>query len=196
LSPFEKKSPLSKSEADEMSLFEQFGGKDKTKQLVDNWWEKKKPIAKSLSTTPERYDDPEEVEKIKASTFDHIRYVFGGSKKYDGRSLAEIHRHLNIKDQQFDELNMHFVKSLQEMKPKLPVFRAMAAEMQNLRPQIVFMAEEAKVGIHDPNECSADIKKVRERLGQNETPGGNVFDSTEEQRKFRVFIDQFFTRLD
>ena len=116
LSPHSKssKSPISKREADEVSLYEQFGGEIKTKQLVNSWWDKKKSVAVSLSPNPERYDDPEEIEKIKASLFDHIRYILGGSKKYEGRSLAEIHRHLNIKDQQFDELNSHFVQCLKE----------------------------------------------------------------------------------
>ena len=73
----------------------------------------------------------------------------------------------------------------------------MAAEMQNLRPQIVFMAEETKQANLDPNERSAASTKERELLGDDgETPEGNLFESTEEQRKFKIFIDQFFKGLD
>lgn len=58
-----------------------------------------------------------------------MKYLFGGQKHYIGRELVDVHKNLGITDEKFDEGCQYFIKSLQKIRPKPKVFRAMAQKV-------------------------------------------------------------------
>ena len=76
---------------------------------------------------------------LKEKYVQYIKFLFGGSKYYVGRSLAEVHANLRITDEQFDDASDAFLAALQKFKPrpKKKVFIAMTSKFRALKPMIV-----------------------------------------------------------
>ena len=96
----------------EESLFLQFGGDEKLLALVDTWLANTEHLEAARAHNA-KYEDPVECEILKEKFFQYLKFLFGGSKHYIGRPLAEVHKDLGITDERFDEVNRKFVSSVQ-----------------------------------------------------------------------------------
>lgn len=115
---------------EEESLYDQFGGDERMSCLVDTWL-KSFSHSEMIQEHNSKYADPAEREALKEKYVQYMKFLFGGSNEYMGRALADVHKNLGITDQQFDEANMKFVKTMQQARPrtKPKVFRAMVQKV-------------------------------------------------------------------
>ena len=111
--------------------------------LVDIWM-KNCGHQENVQQFDTKYSNAEEMNVLRQRYSKYLKFLFGGEKQYDGRPLAEIHRYVGVKPEQFDEANQQFLLSLRSeaCKPKPRVFKAMVQKVQALRDSIVIPLEE------------------------------------------------------
>lgn len=69
------------------------------------------------------------MDMLKEKMFQFFKYRLGGSKRYIGQSIAEVHSNMNISNALFDTACEKIIKSVKKLKPKLPVLREFSKMM-------------------------------------------------------------------
>lgn len=69
-----------------------------------------------------------------------LTYVLGGPDAYDGRSLPEAHRGLDITNEAFDEVANHLRLTLEEVDVERPLISIILGFVEGARPQVVMQA--------------------------------------------------------
>jgi hemoglobin len=96
------------------TLFTKLGGKDAVNLVVDRFYDRviKDDRVKHFFVNIE-------MKKQKAHQTAFLTYVFGGSEKYDGRTMRESHKRLveemGLNDEHFDAIAEDLVITLQEL---------------------------------------------------------------------------------
>jgi hemoglobin len=66
-----------------------------------------------------------------------LTHLLGGPSAYEGRDLAEAHRHLRITGADFDRVTEHLVATLRELSTPLDIVDGLTAVLGSVRARIV-----------------------------------------------------------
>src|SRR5262249_56388313 len=81
--------------------------------------------------------DEQGVAKLKKQLVELISEASGGPLKYKGKSMKEVHKGMNITDEQFDALAGHLKKALEDNGAKEPDIKAVLDAVEKTRKEIV-----------------------------------------------------------
>ena len=117
------------------TLFEKLGGDDGIKILVEKMYAKIEidPILAPYFNKPGL-----DKSLLKDKFRFYFNYMVGGAENWVGRPLEEVHKYMNIKDEQFDAFNSHCITTLKEMRRlKVDGLKQMITLLQGLRDKVV-----------------------------------------------------------
>ena len=119
-------------------MYEKLGGEEKIRFMVDDLMEGFMGD-KELAWHHRKFQDPDQMDMLKEKMFQFFKFKLGGSKRYIGISIAEVHADMNISNALFDTACEMILKSVKKIKPKPPVLREFIKMVQSLRPEICIM---------------------------------------------------------
>ena len=64
---------------------------------------------------------------------EYFKFLAGGSKHYLGKSLDEVHRHMNISEALFDKSKDIILAAMKTMRPRAPVLLGFMKRIEELR---------------------------------------------------------------
>lgn len=92
------------------TIFNQLGGRPAIDVAVDLFYDK--VLADPLVS---HFFNDIDMDKQRAHQKKFMVFAFGGTKSYDGKSLRESHKHLNLNDEHFDAIAHHLKSALEEL---------------------------------------------------------------------------------
>ena len=120
----------------EPTLFEKFGGDAKVKLFVDEVLTGfiadpglAGPHAKIMA-------DTEQFELLKYKMFEYFKFITDGTKRYIGKPIDEVHRHMGISETLFDKSKDKILAAMKKMRPRAPVLREFMKRIEELRSKI------------------------------------------------------------
>ena len=67
---------------------------------------------------------------------EYFKYLAGGSKRYLGKPIDEVHRHMGISETLFDKSKDIILAAMKKMRPRAPVLIGFMKKIEELRSQI------------------------------------------------------------
>lgn len=128
---------IDKSNGEELSLFEQFGGDAKMQLFVVDFMEGIMGDSE-LACYHEKFQQPIEMEILQEKLCQFFKFKLDGSRFYIGKPMPEVHKNLGITDEVFDNACLVFVNSVKKMKPRLKVMREFVKRIGGIRNEICF----------------------------------------------------------
>ena len=102
----------------EPSLYEKFGDDQKWTLFVDE-------IVNQFMEHPDLkgphkrvFQDSEQIELFKYKMLQYFKFLAGGSKRYLGKSLEDVHRHMGISEALFDKSKDIILAAMKKMRPR------------------------------------------------------------------------------
>jgi hemoglobin len=117
------------------AMYQSIGGDAGLTAVVDVFYNR-------LWSDPElkRYFEGIDRDALKRHQRMFLTYVLGGPEAYEGRSLPEAHRGLNITDEAFDEVANHLRLTLEEVDVERPLISIILGFVEGARPQVVMQS--------------------------------------------------------
>ena len=79
-------------------------------------------------------EDPDQYELFKYKMCQYLKFLTNGSKRYLGKSLEEVHRHMGISETLFDKSKDKILSAMKKMRPiRAPVLREFMKRIEDLR---------------------------------------------------------------
>ncbi len=120
-----------------VSLFERLGGAAGIRQIVDGAVaaHMRNPVIKDRFTPYE--DQPDRVEEIKQHTCDFFAAGSGGPDRYQGRSMAEAHRDMDIDPAEYEAACDDILTTMQALNYRRDVRDEVQGILQSLQAEII-----------------------------------------------------------
>lgn len=117
---------------EEITLYDKLGGEATIKAVVEEFYTRilGDPLLKPAF-------DGVDMARQKRHQALFISQALGGPKEYDGRSMYEAHRHLNVSDEQFDAVAGHLVGTLRHFGVEQGDIDTVVGAVAPLRADIV-----------------------------------------------------------
>ncbi len=115
-----------------MSLYEKYGGEGTIKALVEEFYQR---VTADPSLQP--MFKGVDMGNLKRHQALFISQALGGPKQYDGRSMYQAHKHLNITSEQFDAVAGHLVATLHSLNVAQGDIDTIVGAIAPLKPEIV-----------------------------------------------------------
>jgi truncated hemoglobin YjbI len=120
------------------TLWERMGGEPAVTKAVDDFADAAKADEKlDLSRGGKFLQDEDAVRRAKKGFIDWISSVTGGERKYTGKSMKELHKGMEITDEQFDLALKHFKAALAGNGVKEPEIKDVMKILEATRPAVV-----------------------------------------------------------
>ena len=78
-------------------------------------------------------EDSDAFELLKYKMFQYFKFMTNGTKRYIGKPLDEVHRHMGISEALFDKSKDKVLASMKKMRPRAPVLREFMKRIEDLR---------------------------------------------------------------
>lgn len=116
----------------EESLYKRLGGEEFVGVLVE------KMYSKILSDpTLNVYFYISDINFLKKHQKNFFSFILGGPRKYDGDDLREAHKHLHLKERDFDQFKTHIDNTLSELHIKSEISRELLAIVEFYRTDVL-----------------------------------------------------------
>jgi hemoglobin len=114
------------------TLYQRIGGKDAVNAAVDLLYYK-------ILADPRvnHYFHAIDMKRQIAHFKIFLTFAFGGAPAYEGKSLREAHRPLNLREEHFAAVLQNLQETLEELKMSPPLLAEVLAAVTALRPQIL-----------------------------------------------------------
>ena len=81
--------------------------------------------------------ESEQLELFKYKMLQYLKFLSGGSKRYLGKSIEEVHRHMGISEALFDKSKDIILSAMKKMRPRpVSVLIDFMKRIEGLRSQI------------------------------------------------------------
>ncbi len=120
------------AQAQYRSLYDRLGGEAGLANIVDDWYSR-------LVTDPmlsDRFTGPDKT-YLKNQYLNFFIGLTGGPRSYHGRPLTDIHRHLRVTEEEWDETMRQMQKALLRYHIPEPTRREFMDKLASLRTQVV-----------------------------------------------------------
>ena len=131
---------------EEKSLYERLGGVYSIATVVDDFLERLL-VNDILNANPAINEARDRVPKagLKYRVTELVCQVTGGPEKYNGRTMKETHKHLNITEKEWDAMAADFKKTLDKFEVPEKEQKELFAIIESTKPDIVVSATTPKM---------------------------------------------------
>ncbi len=130
----------------EKSLYERLGGVYSIATVVDDFIERLL-VNDILNANPAIDEARKRVPKagLKFRVTELVCQVTGGPEKYNGRTMKDSHKHLNITEKEWDAMATDFKKTLDKFKVPEKEQNELFAIVESTKPDIVVSSTTSKI---------------------------------------------------